>query len=284
MKSNIFRLCLIPATVLLSCWWTMAAAAEDPVSVVSASRVATVTPIAHSLSAGLLRGTGVETDFLPPRRLPINRIESWLRKNRATRFASYEALVSISDAVPAFAFSTTLRQSNIRLVTIDIAYARLPEGERVVLNDPGEFFWLNSNNLLLMLGVLKRDLALLWPEHGQDINENYQRISGAVRRFNLDLENLLLDKEIAVLVFDRAALKPLAGNLSTDIMTADEAQLLELPALHVGSGRRRKQSDSDIESQAALLRWQIDDLSRFDEQAVELRLQSNLQLLRQLFE
>lgn len=268
--------------VLMLCVGVLASASAQDEEV--GPRIATVTPIAHSLSEGLLEGTGIETDFLPPARLPVNRIPTWLRKNRSEKFQRYGALVSISDAVPALAFSTTLRQSNIRLVTVDIAYARLPAGERVVLTDPEEFFWLNTNNLLLMLGVLKRDLTLLWPEHEQRINQNYQLIGREVRRYNLEVDNLLFDNEVAALVFERSALKPVAASLSADAVTPNEAQLLELAALRIGSGRKRQSQASDAEGEDPQPYWQIDDFSRYAEESLVDRLAANLELLRRVLE
>ena len=295
IKTIIIRALLLPLAILLYCASVLGHAATDSVTSTNAQetgelKIATVTPIAHGLSTGLLRHTGIQTDFLPPQRLPINRIESWLRKNRSRKFDRYDALVSISDAVPALNFSSTLRQSNIRLVTIDIAYARLPEGERVVINNPSEYFWLNTNNLLLMLGVLKRDLGLMWPEHRERINHNYQNMSAELRKVNLKIENLLFDNDIAVLVFDKAVLEPLAGSLSMDVTSRQDAQAVGLPALFVGSRRPRQrpgsnsapQTPSQAPSQSPVPRWVIDDLSRFDDQTVVARLQANLQSLREV--
>ncbi|MEM6999200.1 MAG: hypothetical protein AAF529_00340 [Pseudomonadota bacterium] len=260
---------------LVFSFWVMAAAAE-----VTRPQVATVTPIAHSLAASLLKGTEIEVVYLPPPRLPVNRVASWLRKNRSNKFASYDALLSISDAVPEFAFSHTLRQSNIRLVTIDIAYARLPEGEKVVLRDAKEFFWLNSNNLLLMLGVARRDLTLMWPTHRQRIQDNFQRISAVVRKLNLGVENALFAGEIVALTFSKPSLQPLAGSLSLDIMTLDEVGSLQVPALLVGN--RKPRAEADLNSLRGY--WQIDDLSRFSKQPLEARMQANLKNLQMLFE
>ncbi|MEM7219331.1 MAG: hypothetical protein AAF515_13280 [Pseudomonadota bacterium] len=248
----------------------------------SSGKVATVTPISHTLSVSLLSGTHIEVDYLPPNRLPVNRIASWLRKNRTKQFDAYDAFISIGDALPAFAFSSTLRQTNIRLVTIDVAYARLPEGERVVLGEPDEFFWLNTNNLLLMLGILKRDLALLWPEHRPRINANYQSASAAIRRLSLDIESLLFDNEIAVLAFDKTALKPLTDSLPLDVVSQEEALAMAELALRVGSARS-KASAADA-NQQALRYWRIDDLSRFSDQSIEDRLAENLRALQSLFE
>ncbi|MEM1141753.1 MAG: hypothetical protein AAGI88_04140 [Pseudomonadota bacterium] len=289
MKNTICRRRVVLLSLILSCVSMWCQAQEKPQasrinSGDTVARVAAVTPIGHSLSARLLDGTGIETDFLPPERLPMNRIESWLRKNRSRKFDRYDALISISDAVPAFSFSTTLRQTNIRLVTIDIAYARLPQGERVVLSNSRDYFWLNSNNLLLMLGILKRDLGLLWPEHRERINQNYQRASAEVRKYNLDVDNLLFDNDIAVLVFDKPGLKPLAGSLSMDVMTQVEAKTLAMPTLRIGGGPTRKDQSSSTATPAELLHWQIDDLSRFSEKPLEARLQNNLLALQQVFE
>ena len=264
------------AMLLLCCACSTAFAAEE-----SAPSVATVTPIAHSLTVDLLRGTGVQTTFLPPKRLPVNRIENWLRKNRSKRFAAFDALVSISDAVPGLAFSHTLRQSNIRLVTVDIAYARLPEGEKVVLHDPDEYFWLNTNNLLLMLGILKRDLNRLWPEHRLLINENYQTIAGDVRRFNLTIDGLLDDHDLSVLVFDRPRLRPLAASLSLDVMTLEEAQAMGVRALRVGPKPARSTQNAPLADEPL---WQVDDLSRYADASFLDRQRANLDRLRQVLD
>ncbi|MEM7097877.1 MAG: hypothetical protein AAF541_06410 [Pseudomonadota bacterium] len=265
---------------LLSIPLSMSAAAADE----AVPRIATVTPVAYALSLALLDGTGVQVDYLPPKRLPVNRVASWLRKNRSNKYEVYDALVSISDAVPKFAFSNTLRQSNIRLVTIDIAYARLPEGEKVVLSNPEEFFWLNSNNLLLMSGVLKRDFNLLWPEYLEIVNKNYQTLSATVRKLNLEIENLLYAQDIAVFVMDKPALQPIAGSLSMDVMRQDEALALEIPALRVISAASRTRQDKPTDPPGGLLSWRIDDLSRFSEAPIQDRLATNLQSLRLLFE
>lgn len=255
-------------------FWMAAAVAEEPIP-----RVATVTPITHSLSSALLRNTSFDVQYLPPKRLPVNRIDNWLRKNRTRRFGAFDALVSIGDAVPELAFSTTLRQSNVRLVTIDVAYARVPEGERVVLDDPNAYFWLNSNNLLLMLGILKRDLVLLWPEQQTLINQNYRALSNGIRKHQLELEEVLDAHDVAVLVFDQPNLRPMTGSLALDTMTLEEAQALALPAVRVS--RHSARPSNAAADKRGVPKWQVDDLSRFSDVTLLERLQGNVERLQE---
>ncbi|MEM9742722.1 MAG: hypothetical protein AAF918_08560 [Pseudomonadota bacterium] len=224
------------------------------------------------MSRSLLEGTSVGVDYLPPKRLPINRVENWLRKHRTDRFPAYDAFVSIGAAVPGLQFYTTLRQTNIRLVTIDIAYAQIPEGERVVIGAQGDYFWLNGNNLLLMLGILRRDLQLLWPEFAGVIDDNYQTSSRAIRKASLAIDTLLIDQAIDGLSVTNAKHVPLAAGLSLDVVDPEEIQSLALRGVTVGSspaGQRRHERY-----------WLIDDIARFNDARIEARVHANLNSLR----
>lgn len=228
-----------------------AAAAQAP-------RVTTTTPVAHSLSAALLADTGIAVDYLPPRRLPVNRIPSWLAKHALQAFPAYEAHVTIAGVWPGDAFGRTLRQSNIRVVAVDIAHARLPKGDRVATSNDSEFFWLNANNLLLMVGVLKRDLGSLWPEHRATVDANAQRLGRLLRRRNLALDQLLVEQGVDALTFAKRQHRPLADGLSVDALTSDEVAVLGIEAVAVGA-------------KAAPGVWVIDDFSRFSEQPFDAR-------------
>lgn len=256
-------------TLLIALLWALPTLADTD------RRVATVTPITHSLATALLADTPVQVDYLPPKRLPVNRIPSWLHKTQTQKYPRYDALVAISAARPDLAYALTLRQTNIRLVTIDIAYALLPKGERVVMTDPKEYFWLNANNLALMLGILKRDLGLLWPDLRTDINQNYQRISQTVRQTNLAMEAILQQHDIAAFSTKTSALHPLAASLSTDIMPLTEANDIGLAAILVGR-KPSAQQDTTITTPF----WKIDDFARFSEQSFVQRLEGNLGSLK----
>lgn len=235
-------------------------------------KVATVSPLSYSFAQAMLDGTDVRVDYLPPKRLPMSRIPSWLNKNQTTKFDSYDAFVTISSVLPSMDFFSSLRQTNIRIVEIDIANAKLPKGEKVALHQSNEYFWLNNNNLLLMLGVLKRDLTLLWPEKRALIEKNYQALSAEIRRLNLKTDSLIQEHEVAFLVAKNARLMPIGTSLSSDFVSAEEAQSLGLRYIEVSAKK-------SIELASV---WKIDDFTRVKKQKLVERLQYNLAQLSTL--
>lgn len=63
-----------------------------------------------------------------------------------------------------------------------------------------------------------------------------------------------------------------------DVMTREEAHLMEMPALRIGSTRAPKQPSSAPE--LIDLYWPIDDLSRYRDEPIEERLGANLRFLK----
>lgn len=230
-------------------------------------RIAAVSPIAHSMSQALLQGSQVTVTYLPPKRLPINRIASWLTKNRSIKQQPYDAFVTVSSIKPELDFFPSLRQSNIRVIKVDIANAIMVQGEKVVQANRGEYFWLNTNNQLVMLGILKRDLIRIWPQHQTIINQNYHQLSVAIRQTNLKLDGLLADYDIAVLSSQSERITPFAASLASDLMSQGEAQALGLPFLQLN---HKKAAPSD---------WQIDDFSRYKNTPFIQRIEHNVSSL-----
>ena len=262
MKTQ-FRFCIY--LFVMGCTLINFAQAEE--------KVATVSPISYTLSKTLVQGTGIEVSYLPPTRLPFNRIASWLRKNSTQRFDAFDAFVGISEIKPELDLFPSLRQSNIRIVDIDIANAIMPNGEKVVLADNSQYFWLNSNNLLVMLGILKRDFSALWPQYADKFNQNYQTTAAGIRQINLQLDELLMANDIAFVVPKNTRLLPFVNSLASDTSDKQRAIELELPFLELTSGK------------AKLARsWHIDDLSRYREDLLIVRLQSQLQDLKTLLD
>lgn len=238
-------------------------------SVFAQGEIATVSPISYSLSKALVKSTELKVAYLPPKRLPINRVSSWLRKNRNQDFGVFDAFVGLSSVKPELDLYPSLRQSNIRIVDIDIAQAIMPGGEKVVLANNSEYFWLNSNNLLLMLGILKRDITELWPEYETIFNQNYQSVAASIRQVNLQLDDLLMSKEIAFIVSKNNKLSPYITSLSTDTSSKQEALELGLNYLELTNGKK-----------AAVDVWSIDDFSRHSDLALTNRLQSQILQLK----
>lgn len=240
-------------------------------SALAKPKVATVSPITYSLTSALTEQTDIQVSYLPPTRLPINRIASWIRKNSSKKFEIFDALVGIRSVKPELDLYPSLRQSNIRLVYIDIAQAVKPSGERVAIVTPAEYFWLNSNNLLLMLGILKRDLTSLWPQYSEIFAHNYQTISATIRQVNIDLDESLIAAEIAFIVPDKTKLSPFVSSLSCDVSDQQQAEQLGLRYLKLTASNKAKGKI-----------WQIDDFSRYSTAPLAQRLNFQVSALTSL--
>lgn len=215
-----------------------------------AASLATVSPIAHSMSSALSENTPIEVTYLPPTRLPINRIPSWLNRSATEPMEHFDAIVNISSMRPDLAFYVPLRSRNIRIVPIDIAKALIPGGEQVATHQADEYFWLNTNNALLMLGILKRDLSTLWPEYAEQISQNYQTTSVELRQLALDIDDALLMKGYDAIVLDKSSLEPFSKGLLLPTLDASEAEGLNTITLS---------------NKASASTWQLDDFSRYSD-------------------
>ena len=215
-----------------------------------AASLATVSPIAHSMSSALSENTPIEVTYLPPTRLPINRIPSWLNRSATEPMKHFDAIVNISSMRPDLAFYVPLRSRNIRIVPIDIAKALIPGGEQVATHQADEYFWLNTNNALLMLGILKRDLSTLWPEYAEQISQNYQTTSVALRQIALDIDDALLMKGYDAIQLNKSSLEPFSKGLLLPTLDASEAEGLNTITLS---------------NKASASTWQVDDFSRYSD-------------------
>ena len=212
--------------------------------------LATVSPIAHSMGSALSENTPIEVTYLPPTRLPINRIPSWLNRSATEPMEHFDAIVNISSMRPDLAFYVPLRSRNIRIVPIDIAKALIPGGEQVATHQADEYFWLNTNNALLMLGILKRDLSTLWPEYAEQISQNYQTTSAALRQIALDIDDALLMKGYDAIQLNKSSLEPFSKGLLLPTLDASEAEGLNTITLS---------------NKASASTWQLDDFSRYSD-------------------
>ena len=241
--------------------------------VIAQGTIATDSPISYTLTQAMIKNTPIELSYLPPKRLPISRIPSWIKKTAGQQFEQYDVLVSIRSVVKGLALYPSLRLSNIRLVEIDIANAIMPNGEKVVLTSNTEYFWLNSNNLLVMLGILKRDLSALWPEHLAQFNVNYQHSAASIRQVNLALDEALMANDVAFIVPKSEKLSPFVASLSSDLGSEQEALELGLRYLALDSGKKPMHNT-----------WQLDDFSRFNKVELTERLQGQAISLKKLLD
>ncbi|TPE54083.1 hypothetical protein FJM67_05570 [Maribrevibacterium harenarium] len=233
---------------------------------VFAKTVATVSPIAHSMSQALLADTDIKVDYLPPTRLPLNRVASWLDKNRTEPVDSYDAYVTMRSLRPELDFYPTLRVSNIRIVPIDMAVALIPGGEQVARQDNADYFWLNPSNALMMLGILKRDFIALWPEQKQRIEDNYRHTADGLRQLLLSLDEQLLQRGYEGIVLTQEELSPLSQSLMLPTLAPAEAELFHAIVI---TNRPSDQANQ----------WAVDDFSRFQTTPFLQRWRSNIDQL-----
>ncbi|OXY80957.1 hypothetical protein [Oceanimonas doudoroffii] len=212
------KICLL----LLLCLGFGAQAAEPrPV-------LASAVPVLHALGLSLMQDTGVEVVYLPPRRLPVNRIPGWLGKADAATLPDAAALLTIESVWPALSTYPLLRQRNIAVIPVDVAQELAPSGARVTLrpnlSEP-DYFWLDSNNLLLMSNVAARDLARIWPGQAEQIEANRRALQRHIQRQALAMDELLFNANIGALATEDDRLVPLVMGLALPQVSGDRADL-----------------------------------------------------------
>ena len=221
------------------------------------NNIATVIPVAHSLLLELLDETDITVHYLPPKRLPINRLKNWVATHASKNHPEVSAVVGIDAMRPALSFYTALRKENIKTVNIDIAKALMPGGEQVAIYQKNQqgYFWLNINNALVMTGILRRDLTALWPHKAEAINRNAAKISQQLRQFSMQLDDEIFDREIEQLVVDKKHLADFAASFALPIVTLEQAKENGLKTLLVSKSKK-----AALPKNIAL--WTIDDFSK----------------------
>ncbi|MBE0507181.1 MAG: hypothetical protein IBX50_10745 [Marinospirillum sp.] len=187
--------------------------------------VVTTAPVVQLIAESLLDLTPLQSHYLPPTRLPINRIPAWLSRVDVHQLPRAEAVLTFESTWPELAIFPLLRQLNIRLVAVDLAHEVAPGGARVIqrqgLSEP-DYFWMDFSNLTLMSNIAARDLARLWPEHAEQIDRNRQQLIRRIQQTALQVDELLFAAEISTLAVTDEKLMPLV--LSTALPLAEPAQ------------------------------------------------------------
>lgn len=208
--------------------------AQNQVKPAADTNLATVTtavPVLDLIANALLEKTPISVVYLPPKRLPINRIPAWLNKTGSNELAVTDAVLTIESVWKDLAVFPLLRQKNIRLVAIDLAQEIAPGGagisQREGISEP-DYFWLESNNLLLMINIAARDLARLWPEHAQQISHNRVQALRQIQQMALQIDELLLLANVNSLALndDDEKLMPLAQATVLPLVALNKADLL----------------------------------------------------------
>lgn len=239
-------------------------------------RVATTLPIAQALSENLLMGTDIEPVYLPPKRLPVKRIASWLKRKSAERIQKagpFDALITVESIWPQYAAYGKVRTGNIRVVPIDIAQELNEPGSRVRRSaNPAHqrhYFWLDTDNLLVMGQILARDLGRLWPDQSDRIRENLQSLHKDIQGYSANIDNVLLDNEIMALCVNAADLTPLAR---ASFLPLEQGSACEEGALGLGRLTSNSRSTANL--------WLVDTLERPIKGGLNSWLEANVKRLR----
>jgi|GEM_PF-1033568 len=189
-------------------------------------QVATNLPVLQLITQQLTTDTPVEVSYLPPRRYPVNRIPSWLQhkaNQKLDRQLAFDALITVESIWPEFSSYPLLRSRNIRLVQIDAARQLIPGGAKVVLAREQQqgYFWLAPDNLLVMANIISQELARMWPEYQLQLERNRGKLAADIRRYSLQLDNLLATALIDELVIDIPQLTPLVQATSLPLVKGD---------------------------------------------------------------
>ena len=236
-------------------------------------KLATLVPVVESLTKTLTKNIPVEVDYLPPKRLPVKRIKSWVAKNSSSNKAVADVLVGIDSQWPELAFYKAMRLNNISVIPVDVAKALIPSGESVATVQDGlrSYFWLSLNNTLVMNGILSRDMMRIWPEHASQIKQNSHQLARALRMMSVTLDECLMDKQVDQLVLDANSYADFAAGLNLPVVTLAEAKENQLNTLFVHKkGKSLPAMPKHVKS------WPIDDFSKLAKTDFMTRWNANL--------
>ncbi|WP_415884339.1 hypothetical protein [Neptuniibacter sp. QD34_54] len=184
---------------------------------VESQRVVSAMPIIQGINQALLKGTDVEAIYLPPKRLPVSRINNWLKHKSGAAISKQgpvTAVVSIESIWPEYALFKHLRATNVRVINVDAAQEILPGGAQVSLSaqdiEQSTYFWLAPDNLRVMSQIVSREFQRIWPEHAPTIRSNQMALQKQISDYALKLDETLLEHDVVAVCLDNTKLQPLA--------------------------------------------------------------------------
>ncbi|WP_411184586.1 metal ABC transporter solute-binding protein, Zn/Mn family [Photobacterium rosenbergii] len=178
-------------------------------AMVEAKDILTATPVTYMISSELTKGTGIETQYLPPKRYGMMRLPNWFSSKGAESTAraanNATAVVTIGAVWPQDPLYVHTRQGNIRIVEIDASQSISPRAQGVAAlrlenGVLSPFPWLNPANLTRMAAIVSQDLQQLWPEHAAKIAENQQTLMIDVRALINKQQAALFDAEVDTVI------------------------------------------------------------------------------------
>ena len=178
-------------------------------AMVEAKDILTATPVTYMISSELTKGTGLETQYLPPKRYGMMRLPNWFNSKGAESTAhaanNATAVVTIGAVWPQDPLFVHARQGNIRIVEIDASQSISPRAQGVAAlrlknGALSPFSWLNPSNLTRMAAIVSQDFQQLWPEHADKIAENQQTLMVNVRALINKQQTALFDAEVDTVI------------------------------------------------------------------------------------
>ncbi|SFX17248.1 hypothetical protein [Marinospirillum alkaliphilum] len=231
-----------------------------------AASLGSAAPVTQLLARDLTQGTGIQLHYLPAERLPLNRIPAWFNRVNPSELPALDAVLTLESVWQDINLYPALRQRNIRVVPIDLAQEIAPGGARVIQR-PGlltpDYFWLDLNNLTLMVNIAARDLSRIWPEQATTLDHNRRQLVQQIQQTAIQLDDLLLEAGIESLAVDDERLVPLALMMAVPLVTADQADML------LSTGKRDGQRT-----------WVVDPLLRTGQESLADWLQQLLSSLQ----
>ncbi|MFT5880924.1 MAG: ABC-type Zn uptake system ZnuABC Zn-binding protein ZnuA [Moritella sp.] len=185
-----------------------------------AADILTATPVTYMLATELTKGTGITTQYLPPKRYGLTRLPNWFNSkgSEATAKAAQDAQVSITLAAiwPQDPLFVHARQGNINMIEVDASQAISPRAQgvaalRLADGSLSPYSWLNPANLTRMTAIVSQDLQQVWPQQAQVIQHNQQALMIAVRHLINQQQQVLLANEIDSVVLLSAELEDFAS-------------------------------------------------------------------------
>ncbi|PSU36495.1 ABC transporter substrate-binding protein [Photobacterium lutimaris] len=174
-------------------------------AVTQAKDILTSTPVAYMLASELTKNTGLETQYLPPKRYGMMRLPNWFSSKGAETTIeaakSATAVITIGAVWPQDPLYVHARQGNIQIVEIDASQSISPRAQGVAalrlesgLISP--YAWLNPSNLTRMAAIVSQDLQRLWPDQAETISLNQQQLMIRIRKLINHQQTRLFDAEV----------------------------------------------------------------------------------------
>jgi len=242
-----------------------------------AQSVASAMPIIHAINQSLLEGTGVKAVYLPPKRLPVSRINNWLKHKSGTAISKQgpvTAVVSIESIWPEYALFKHLRATNVRVINVDAAQEILPGGAQVSLSaqdlEQSTYFWLAPDNLRVMSQIVAREFQRIWPDQAQTIRLNQMELQKQISDYALRLDEALLAHDVTAVCLDNTKLQPLAQ--ATYLLVEEQCG----EALQIKANSKKLKPKADL--------WLVDTAAKPLKTDLAKWLSTNLKQLDQAFQ